>query len=76
MTLREAEDTRLHWGVHENRTLGEIARREVSYLDFLLGTELQDTWLTEAVGIVAAKHGRHAKRGSRATGGPKQMKLF
>lgn len=76
MTLLEAENTVMPFGVHARKTLGAIAAADVTYLDYLLGAELGDTWLVEAVGVVGQKHGRTAKRGSRSTGGPQQMQFF
>lgn len=76
MTIIEAEGTRISWGVHQGKTLAEIAAADVSYFDYLLSIQFSDMFLRAAVAVMAEKYGRKAKAGSQATGGPKQMTLF
>ena len=62
MTIIEAEKIILRFGRWEGFSLGEVARREVSYLDFLAGiSHTLDAWLQEGVALVCEKHGRGAK---------------
>lgn len=76
MTILEAEAIRMPFGVHTDKTLAQIAAVEVDYFDYLLSIEGLDTYLAEAVQVVAAKHGRRAKARGRASFDGKQLGLF
>jgi len=76
VTIIEAEETKIHFGAHNGKTLAQIAAGDVSYFDYLLTIDGLEMFLGEAIRIVAEKHGRKRKQGSAATGGAQQMKLF
>ena len=62
MTIIEAEKIVLRFGRWDGFSLGEVALREVSYLDFLAGiSHTLDAYLQEAVALMCEKHGRAVK---------------
>lgn len=68
MTLLEAKQLQVNFPAHPNTTLGAIAERDVSYLDFLAGQWWLDWQLREAVDVLCAHLGRRPKRASPAKG--------
>lgn len=69
MTILEAEQVRMPFGLHKDRTLGQVAAADVSYFDYLLSIDGVDSYLVAAVAVVARKHGRARKVGAAASKG-------
>lgn len=62
MTIIEAERLKMPFGRYGTFTLGEIAARDVAYLDFLAGISPKlDLYLQEAIALMCEKHGRAVK---------------
>ncbi len=75
MTLLEAQQLRVDFKAHPNTTLGAIAEKDVTYLDFLAGQMWLDFHVKEAVALLCEHHGRKPK----VTAGredPRQRSLF
>lgn len=62
MTLLEAKEFKVHFAKHPNTTLGAIAEKDVTYLDWLAGQTWPDFYLVEAVGVLCAHYGRTPKK--------------
>ena len=76
MTILEAEEMRMPFGVHKGKTLAAIAAAEVDYFDYLLTIDGLGLFLSDAVKAVAEKHGRRRKTSGKFPGGANQLKLF
>lgn len=76
MTILEAEAVRMPFGVHQDKTLAQIAAAEVDYFDYLLSIDGLDTYLGDAIRVVAEKHGRRPKPKGRGKFGGEQMRLL
>ncbi len=77
MTLLEAQQLRVDFPAHPKTTLGAIAERDVSYLDFLASQTWLDWHLRSAVGVLCVHYGRKPNRSDPRPGaGRGQGELF
>lgn len=75
MTLLEAKELKVNFAAHPHTTLGAIAEKDVSYLDFLAGQTWPDLYLKEAVALLCEHYGRKPKV-TIARGDSRQGNLF
>jgi hypothetical protein len=75
MTLLEAKQLRVDFKAHPNTTLGAIAEKDVSYLDFLAAQPWLDFHLKEGVQVLCEHYGRKPKA-TIAREDRRQGKLF
>jgi hypothetical protein len=75
MTLLEAKQLPVNFPAHPHTTLGEIAEKDVTFLDFLASQRWGDWLLQEAIRILCEHYGRKPKK-SAVREDPGQGSLF